>query len=188
LFPESLIALDTLAILAWLCEFHIPLPRQGMTMRSKILPPRQNRHREVPVSRALLIGRLDILSARVAHSIHSDLNSPVLSIGHGLRIHKMGSHAKHRPLGVQHSLPSGSLGPTPGRTCTCTGLGSHQFAWRLPTYSAALIPASLISLAHRGSSDLMSAANSAGVFATTSIPASLRRLRTSFAVRVRTVS
>src|SRR4051812_31029302 len=48
-------------------------------------------------------------------------------------------------------------------------------------YSLTLIPASLISFAHHGSSDL-------GVFATTSMPAFPRRLRTSFAVRARTVS
>src|SRR6266446_4287460 len=55
-------------------------------------------------------------------------------------------------------------------------------------YSFTLTPASLINFAHCGISDLIIAANSTGVLATTCMPRSCRCLRTSFCARTRAVS
>ncbi len=55
-------------------------------------------------------------------------------------------------------------------------------------YSFTLMPASLISFAHCGISDLILAAKSGGVLATISMPRSSRCLRASFCARTRAVS
>src|SRR5438876_2556704 len=81
--------------------------------------------------------------------------------------------------GAAQALSNGSIPSVHAlRTARCGG----------DCYSFTLMPASLISFAHCGISDLILAAKSGGVLATISMPRSSRCLRASFCARTRAVS
>lgn len=90
--------------------------------------------------------------------------------------------------GIVSSWPIGALWPSSEIPCRSRSLPDLNAITRQRMCYSALMPASLITFAHLGISDLMTAANSAGELPMTSRPRSANLARSSGSASVLTVS